>query len=81
MYLSDSTYRQWSRLEPLLEETRRDRHAGGTPRKYKQRRVVDGMLYAVKTGSQWRQLRAIFPFGGEFTSTSGFGVTAVYGRR
>ncbi len=60
MYPSDLTDRQWSRLEPLLNEARRDRHAGGRPRKYEQRRVVDGLLYVVKTGCQWRQLPSDF---------------------
>jgi transposase len=61
MYPSDLTDRQWTRLEPLLNEVRRDRHAGGRPRKYEQRRVVDGLLYVVKTGCQWRQLPSDFP--------------------
>jgi len=55
------TDKQWSRLEPLLNEPRDERHAGGRPRKYEQRRVVDAMLYVVKTGCQWRQLPSNFP--------------------
>jgi transposase len=61
MYPSDLTDEQWAKLEPLLKEPRRDRHAGGRPRKYALRRVVDGLLYVVKTGCQWRQLPADFP--------------------
>jgi len=34
---------------------------GGRPRKYELRRVVDAMLYVVKTGCQWRQMPANFP--------------------
>ncbi len=33
MYPSDLTDSQWWRLEPLLNEARGDRHAGGRPRK------------------------------------------------
>ena len=61
MYPSDLTDVQWARLEPLLTEPRGERHAGGRPRKYERRRVVDAMLYVVKTGCQWRQLPSNFP--------------------
>jgi transposase len=61
MYPSDLTDVQWSKLEPLLKEPRGKRHAGGRPRKYALRRVVNGLLYVVKTGCQWRQLPADFP--------------------
>ena len=61
MYPSDLTDKQWSRLEPLLNEPRGERHAGGRPRKHEQRRVVDALLYVVKTGCQWRQLPSDFP--------------------
>src|SRR5271169_7255162 len=61
MYPSDLTDVQWSKLEPLLHSSRGGRHAGGRPRKYELRRVVDAMLYVVKTGCQWRQLPTDFP--------------------
>lgn len=61
MYPSDLTDPQWARLEPLLRRDRGKRHAGGRPRKYALRRVVDALLYVVKTGCQWRQLPANFP--------------------
>jgi transposase len=61
MYPSDLTDVQWAKLEPLLHEAREGRHAGGRPRKYPLRRVVDGVLYVVKTGCQWRQMPADFP--------------------
>jgi transposase len=61
MYPSDLRDGQWAALEPLLKEARGQRHAGGRPRKYELRRVVDAMLYVVKTGCQWRQLPADFP--------------------
>src|ERR1700677_2929276 len=61
MYPSDLTDAQWARLEPLLWQPRGSRHAGGRPRKHELRRVVDALLYVVKTGCQWRQLPANFP--------------------
>lgn len=61
MYPSDLTDIQWAQLEPLLRPDRGKRHAGGRPRKYELRRVVDALLYVVKTGCQWRQLPANFP--------------------
>jgi transposase len=61
MYPSDLTDLQWARLEPLLRRDRGKRHGGGRPRKYELRRVVEALLYVVKTGCQWRQLPANFP--------------------
>jgi putative transposase len=61
MYSSDLTDGQWIQLEPLLKGLRGDRHGGGRPRKYDLRRIVDAMLYVVKTGCQWRQMPANFP--------------------
>jgi len=61
MYPSDLTDKQWAKLEPLLHVPRGRRHAGGRPRKYELRRVVDALLYVVKTGCQWRQLPVDFP--------------------
>jgi transposase len=61
MYPSDLTETQWAKLEPLLRSPRLDRHGGGRPRKYELRRIVDAMLYVVKTGCQWRQLPVGFP--------------------
>lgn len=61
MYPSDLTDTQWSKLEPLLKPPRGNRHGGGRPRKYALRRVVDALLYVVKTGCQWRQLPTNFP--------------------
>ena len=61
MYPSDLSDAQWLQLEPLLQPVRGDRHGGGRPRKYELRRVVDAVLYLVKTGCQWRQLPVDFP--------------------
>jgi transposase len=61
MYPSDLTAAQWLQLEPLLKGVRGDRPGGGRPRKYELRRIVDAMLYVVKTGCQWRQMPVNFP--------------------
>jgi putative transposase len=61
MYPSDLSEAQLARLEPLLKESRGKRHARGRPRKHELRRVVDALLYVVKTGCQWRLLPENFP--------------------
>jgi len=61
MYPSDLTDIQWAKLEPLLISTRGEGHAGGRPRKYPLRHVVDAVPYVVKTGCRWRQMPANFP--------------------
>ena len=61
MYPSDLTDVQWTVLEPILLSAREHRHAGGRPRKYPMRRVVDALLYVARTGCQWRQLPENFP--------------------
>jgi len=61
MYPSDLTDTQWARLEPLLRQHRGSRHPRGRPRKHALRRMVDALLYVVKTGCQWRQLPSNFP--------------------
>src|ERR1039458_2121291 len=45
MYPSDLTDKQWSRLAPLLNEPRGERHAGGRPRKHEQRRAGGGGVW------------------------------------
>ena len=61
MYPSDLTNGQWKLLRPLLLAARPQRHGGGRPRTYGLRRVVNAVLYIVKTGCQWRQLPRNFP--------------------
>lgn len=61
MYPSDLRDGQWATREPLLKEPQDQRHAGGRPRRHDQRRVVEALLYVVKTGCQWRQLPSNFP--------------------
>jgi transposase len=44
MYPSDLTDAHWSSLEPLLKPPRVNRHAGGRPRKYELRWIVERTL-------------------------------------
>ena len=58
MYPSDLTA-QCLQFKPLLWRVRGDRHSGGRPRKYALRRIVDAMLYVVKTGCQLTSFLAV----------------------
>src|SRR5438309_10516507 len=51
-YPSDLTDDQWAVLEPLLPGAK----PGGRPRSVDLREVVDGVLYVVRTGCQWRAM-------------------------
>lgn len=48
----------WERVEPLLPRYRRSR-AGGRPR-VESRAVLDGILYVLRTGCQWKAAPAEF---------------------
>ena len=48
----------WQRVEPLLPRYRRSRW-GGRPR-VERRRVLDGILYVLRTGCQWKAAPAEF---------------------
>ena len=61
MYPTDLTDAQWEKLEPLLTARPPQRHPGGRPRKHELRRIVDALLYVVKTGCPWRSLPRDFP--------------------
>ncbi|MGI8761047.1 MAG: IS5 family transposase [Jatrophihabitantaceae bacterium] len=56
-YPSDLTDAQWALIEPLLPPMRR----GGRREKHDRRRIVDAILYVVRTGCSWRQLPHDFP--------------------
>lgn len=56
-YPSDLTDGQWVLIEPLLPPARR----GGRREKHDRRRIVDAILYVVRTGCSWRQLPHDFP--------------------
>ena len=56
-YSSDLTDREWALIEPHLPPARRL----GRPRTTDLRAVVDGLLYLLTTGCQWRLLPKEFP--------------------
>jgi transposase len=56
-YPSDLTDRQWDCIKDFFEGENRGKHL----RKHKKRELVNGVLYVVKTGCQWRQLPHDFP--------------------
>lgn len=57
VYPSDLTDGQWAALAPLLPPPSRR----GRPRAADVRRVVDGILYVLRTGCQWRYLPREYP--------------------
>ena len=56
-YPSDLTDEQWQLLEPLLPLAK----PGGRPRTTNVRKVVNGILYLVRSGCSWRLLPHDFP--------------------
>lgn len=56
-YPSDLSDAEWEVIEPLLPPAR----PGGRPRTVDLRAVVEGMLYVLETGCQWRHLPKDFP--------------------
>jgi putative transposase len=56
-YPSDLTDGQWARLAPLVPAPSRR----GRPRATDARRAVDGILYVLRTGCQWRYLPREYP--------------------
>lgn len=59
-YATDLTDDQWATLHPLL--ARDNMEAGGRPLKVDMRRVVNAILYLLRTGCQWRNLPKDFPY-------------------
>ena len=51
-YLTDLTDREWALLEPLLPPAK----PGGRPRSVKLRVILNGLLYGLRSGCQWRLL-------------------------
>src|SRR5438105_3292225 len=56
-YSSDLNDAEWGMIEPRLPQ----RNRLGRPPKTEMRRVVNALLYMVRTGCQWRQLPREFP--------------------
>lgn len=57
LYPTDLTDRQWDCIKELIPPAK----AGGRPRTLDMRVVINGMLYVVVTGCQWRMLPREYP--------------------
>ena len=56
-YSSDLTDAEWALVEPMIPPARR----GGRPREVNVREILNGILYALWTGCQWKALPKDFP--------------------
>src|SRR5205814_8543766 len=56
-YPSDLTDAEWALVEPLIPPARR----GGNKRTVNLREVVDGLMYVLSTGCQWRAIPKDLP--------------------
>jgi len=56
-YPSDTTDEEWHEMAPLIPPARR----GGRKRSVNMRAVLDGLLYVLSTGCQWRAIPKDFP--------------------
>jgi putative transposase len=57
LYPTDLTDAQWKQIEPMIPSFK----GFGRPPIHPRRRIVEAILYLVKTGCQWRQLPHDFP--------------------
>jgi transposase len=56
-YPSDTTDEEWTEMAPVIPPARR----GGRKRSVNIRAVLNGLLYGLSTGCQWRALPKDFP--------------------
>ena len=71
-YPSDVTDAEWLLIEPLIPPGKR----GGGKRKVNMREVVNGLMYVLSTGCQWRAISSrICRPKARFTAISTFGPT------
>jgi transposase len=56
-YPSDLTDEEWAQVEPLIPSARR----GGNKRTVSAREVVNGLMYILSTGCQWRAIPKDLP--------------------
>jgi transposase len=56
-YPSDLTDDEWAHVEPMIPPARR----GGGKRRVDMREVVNGIMYVLSTGCQWRYVPKDFP--------------------
>src|SRR6204780_4982789 len=73
-YPSDLTDEEWGVVAPLIPPPR----PGGGKRRTDMRAVVDGLMYILSTGCQWRYLPKDFPPHRCITTSSGGSATACW---
>jgi len=56
-YPSDLTDQEWERLSPLIPPAKR----GGNKRRVEEREVVNGLMYILSSGCQWRAIPKDLP--------------------
>jgi transposase len=56
-YPSDLTNEEWSYVKPLIRRTKR----GGNRRHVDEREIVNGLMYILSTGCQWRAIPKDLP--------------------
>ena len=56
-YPSDLTDQEWERLSPLIPPAKR----GGNKRRVEEREVVNGLMYVLSSGCQWRAIPKDLP--------------------
>ena len=56
-YPSDLTDDEWAVLRPFIPRAKR----GGPPRQVHEREIINGLLYILSTGCQWRQIPKDLP--------------------
>ena len=56
-YQSNLTNEEWEIIRDYIPEAK----AGGCPRKHSKRRLLEGILYILRAGCQWRMLPKDFP--------------------
>jgi transposase len=59
-YPSDLTDDEWALLKPMIPPAKH----GGRPRRVNMREVINGLLYILTTGCQWRQIPLDLPPAG-----------------
>jgi len=59
-YPSDLTDEQYALIEPMLPAAKSNKQIGGRPREVDLRNIVNGILYFLRSGCQWRMLPTTF---------------------
>ena len=70
-YPSDLTDDEWALIEPLIPPARR----GGNKRHVDEREVMNGIMYVLSTGCQWRAIPKTYPHAARCTTISTCGAT------